>query len=366
MRLPRMTTAMLLAAVAVIAILLVFERYAGNRLFFGVLPALAALMGIGFKKLQPPGHRTTVWEMIVVGLVCFAILALAIALKMVAVLGPAVDASERARAFLILLAAGVAPLLVFLVSTWLLRLAVRLARRNGRLLAMQAFATLGGSQSGRTRVRLIVRFSGFRAHSRPDQRRRPNDGAYSLDDASAWHSLRPAFRLPDTAGATVSLDDFKDAPALLVSFICNHCPYVKHVRHELSRLAKEYQSKGVAVVGISSNDVTTHPDDSPAMMAREKAEAGYSFPYLYDETQQVALAYKAACTPDFYVFDKDQKLVYRGQMDASRPGNAVAVTGKDLRSALDAALSSKPVSVEQRPSMGCNIKWKRGNEPEYS
>ena len=154
-------------------------------------------------------------------------------------------------------------------------------------------------------------------------------------------------------------------PALLVIFLCNHCPYVKHVRHELARLGKEYQSKGVAVVGISSNDVSTHPDDSPAMMAREKAEVGYSFPYLYDESQQVALAYKAACTPDFYVFDKDQKLVYRGQMDASRPGNAFAVTGKDLRSALDAVLAKEPVSIEQRPSMGCNIKWKRGNEPDY-
>ena len=117
----------------------------------------------------------------------------------------------------------------------------------------------------------------------------------------------------------------------LVAFICNHCPYVKHVRHELARLGKEYQGKGVAVVGISSNDVTTHPDDSPQMMAREKAEVGYTFPYLYDESQQVALAYKAACTPDFYVFDKDQKLVYRGQLDSSRPGNPTPVTGKDLR-----------------------------------
>jgi peroxiredoxin len=179
-------------------------------------------------------------------------------------------------------------------------------------------------------------------------------------------TVAPGFRLSDTNGKTVSLDEFKGAPALLVAFICNHCPYVKHVRHELARLGKEYQGKGVAVVGISSNDVNTHPDDSPKMMAKEKADVGYTFPYLYDESQQVALAYKAACTPDFYVFDKDQKLVYRGQLDASRPGNAILVTGKDLRAALDAVIVGKPVSDDQRPSIGCNIKWKRGNEPDYS
>jgi peroxiredoxin len=179
-------------------------------------------------------------------------------------------------------------------------------------------------------------------------------------------TVAPGFRLSDTDGKTVSLDDFKGAPALLVAFICNHCPYVKHVRHELARLGKEYQGKGVAVVGISSNDVNTYPDDSPKMMAKEKAEVGYAFPYLYDESQQVAIAYKAACTPDFYVFNKDQKLVYRGQLDGSRPGNPIPVTGKDLRSALDAALAGKPVSDDQRPSIGCNIKWKRGNEPDYS
>jgi peroxiredoxin len=176
----------------------------------------------------------------------------------------------------------------------------------------------------------------------------------------------PDFQLPDTDGKTVSLDEFKGAPALLVAFICNHCPYVKHIHRELARLGKEYQCKGVAVVGISSNDVTTHPDDGPKMMAREKAEVGYTFPYLYDETQEVALAYKAACTPDFYVFDKDQKLAYRGQFDGSRPGNPIPVTGKDLRSALDAALAGKLVSSDQRPSIGCNIKWKRGSEPNYS
>ena len=179
-------------------------------------------------------------------------------------------------------------------------------------------------------------------------------------------TVAPGFQLPDTDGKTVSLEELKGAPALLVAFICNHCPYVKHIRQELARLGKEYQGKRVAVVGISSNDVITHPDDSPKMMAREKAEVGYTFPYLYDESQQVALAYKAACTPDFYVFDKDQKLVYRGQLDGSRPGNPIPVTGKDLRAALDSVLAGKPVSDDQRPSIGCNIKWKRGNEPNYS
>jgi peroxiredoxin len=173
----------------------------------------------------------------------------------------------------------------------------------------------------------------------------------------------PDFRLPDTDGKLASLDDFRDAPALLVGFICNHCPYVKHIRHELASLAKEYQQKGVAVVGINSNDAENYPDDSPEMMAREKAEVGYTFPYLYDETQGVARAYQAACTPDFYVFDGGRKLVYRGQLDASRPGNPVPVTGKDLRAALDAVLAGRPVGDDQRPSMGCNIKWKPGNEP---
>jgi peroxiredoxin len=171
-------------------------------------------------------------------------------------------------------------------------------------------------------------------------------------------TIAPGFNLPDTDGSLVALDDFANAPALLVIFLCNHCPYVKHVRHELARLGKEYQQKGVAVVGISSNDAITHPDDSPERMAAEKAEVGYTFPYLYDETQKVALAYKAACTPDFFVFDKDQKLVYRGQLDGSRPGNPIPVTGKDLRSALDAVLAGKPVNDDQRPSIGCNIKWK--------
>ncbi len=176
----------------------------------------------------------------------------------------------------------------------------------------------------------------------------------------------PGFRLRDTDGRIVGLDDFADAPALLVVFLCNHCPYVHHVRHDLARLAKEYQSQGVAVVGINSNDAVNYPEDSPEMMVQEKADIGYTFPYLYDETQEVARAYRAACTPDFYVFDKGQKLVYRGQLDGSRPGNAIPVTGKDLRAALDAVLSARPVNDAQRPSMGCNIKWKRGHTPEYA
>ncbi len=179
-------------------------------------------------------------------------------------------------------------------------------------------------------------------------------------------SMAPDFRLPEAGGATVALDDFRDAPALLVIFLCNHCPYVKHVRQELAALGREYQAKGVAVVGISSNDAVAYPDDSPELMAREKAEVGYTFPYLYDETQEVAKAYEAACTPDFYVFDAERSLAYRGQLDGSRPGSVVPVDGADLRAALDAVLAGWPVPAEQRPSLGCNIKWKPGQDPAYS
>jgi len=178
-------------------------------------------------------------------------------------------------------------------------------------------------------------------------------------------SVAPDFRLPDTQGKQVSLDDFKDAPALLVTFICNHCPYVKHVRSKFAEVARDYQSRGVGVVAISSNDAESYPDDSPAEMAKEVTRAGYTFPYLYDETQHVAKAYQAACTPDFFLFDRDRRLVYRGQFDDSRPGNGKPVTGRDLTAAVDAVLAGKPVATEQRPSVGCNIKWKRGNAPEY-
>jgi peroxiredoxin len=175
----------------------------------------------------------------------------------------------------------------------------------------------------------------------------------------------PEFRLPDPSGIVVSLSDLKNAPALLIVFMCNHCPYVKHIRDGLAKLAREYRPRGVAVVGISANDAANYPADSPEKMAAEASAAGYIFPYLYDETQGVAKAYRAACTPDFYLFDKDQMLAYRGQFDDSRPGNSIPVTGKDLRAALDAVLAGKPVPPDQKPSIGCNIKWKRGNEPEY-
>ena len=175
----------------------------------------------------------------------------------------------------------------------------------------------------------------------------------------------PDFKLPDTGGKMVSLADFKSAAALLIVFMCNHCPYVKHIRAGLAQLARDYQPRGVAVVGISSNDVVNYPQDSPARMAEEAKAAGYVFHYLYDETQAVAKAYHAACTPDMYLFDKDQRLVYRGQFDESRPGNNIPVTGKDLRAAIDAVLAGKPVPPNQKPSIGCNIKWKPGNEPEY-
>ena len=176
----------------------------------------------------------------------------------------------------------------------------------------------------------------------------------------------PDFRLPDPGGRTVSLDDFQQASALLVAFICNHCPYVQHIRRGLAAFAREYQAKGLAIVGINSNDAGEYPEDGPQKMVDEVKAAGYVFPYLYDETQAVAKAYRAACTPDLFLFDRSRALVYRGQFDDSRPGNGVPVTGKDLRAAADAALAGRPIPAAQKPSMGCNIKWKAGNEPEYA
>ncbi len=175
----------------------------------------------------------------------------------------------------------------------------------------------------------------------------------------------PDFSLPNVDGRIVSLEEFKGAPALVVAFICNHCPYVKHVASPFAELAREYQDKGAGVVAINSNDAASYPADSPEQMVHEAENRGYTFPYLYDEDQSTAKAYRAACTPDFYVFDRDCKLVYRGQMDSSRPDSGIPVTGKDLRAALDAVLSGRPVSADQKPSLGCNIKWKPGNEPEY-
>jgi peroxiredoxin len=175
----------------------------------------------------------------------------------------------------------------------------------------------------------------------------------------------PDFELPDTNGKLVSLEDFKSASALLVVFMCNHCPYVIHIRAGLARLALDYSSRGVAIVGINANDVKNYPADSPAKMKDEVAVAGYTFPYLYDESQAVAKSYRAACTPDFFLFDRGRRLVYRGQFDASRPGNGMPVTGKDVRAALDAVLAGRSTSEFQVPSMGCNIKWKSGNAPDY-
>lgn len=176
----------------------------------------------------------------------------------------------------------------------------------------------------------------------------------------------PDFKLPDPSGKLVSSDDFNDTPALLVVFMCNHCPYVQHIRARFSIMAKEYQgARGVGIVAINSNDFSRYPEDSPEKMAEEVEQAGYSFPYLYDENQAVARAYHAACTPDFFLFDRNRALVYRGQFDDSRPGNGRLVTGDDLAAALEAVLAGKEVPANQRPSVGCNIKWKPGNEPDY-
>jgi peroxiredoxin len=171
----------------------------------------------------------------------------------------------------------------------------------------------------------------------------------------------PHFRLPDPHGKLISSDDFSGAPALLVAFICNHCPYVKHIRSSFAALAKEYQARGVAVIAISSNDVAAFPEDGPEKMAEEIRLAGYTFPYLYDESQEVARNYGAVCTPDFFLFDREHRRVYRGQFDDSRPKNNGPVTGADLRTALDAVLEGRPVRGDQKPSVGCSIKWKPGN-----
>ena len=173
------------------------------------------------------------------------------------------------------------------------------------------------------------------------------------------------FKLVNVDGRMVGLDDFADKEALLVMFICNHCPFVKHIADGLTQLANDYLPRGVAIVGINSNDASAYPQDSPEQMVHEAEQRGYPFPYLFDETQEVAKTYGAACTPDFFLYDKSRKLVYRGQLDASRPGNEIPVTGSDLRAALDALLASRPLPERQIPSIGCNIKWRAGSEPEY-
>jgi peroxiredoxin len=176
----------------------------------------------------------------------------------------------------------------------------------------------------------------------------------------------PHFVLTNTVdGRPVSVESFDDRPALLVMFICNHCPYVQHVMGELGRLAADYMPRGLAVAAINSNSLETHPQDGPQHMKKLAVNQGWEFPFLFDATQEVAKVYRAACTPDFFLFDADRKLAYRGQLDDSRPGNSIPVTGRDLRTAIDAVLAGTPVNEEQKPSLGCNIKWRPGNEPDY-
>ncbi len=169
----------------------------------------------------------------------------------------------------------------------------------------------------------------------------------------------PAFELPDTvSGKSLSLEELASAKGTVIMFICNHCPYVKHINEELVRLAQDYQTQGIAFIAISSNDVVNYPQDGPEEMKRAAEQLGYTFPYLYDETQEVAKSYDAACTPDFYLFDGSLSLIYRGQLDNSRPGNDIPLSGKDLRAALDQTLAGQPIATNQIPSVGCNIKWK--------
>lgn len=191
--------------------------------------------------------------------------------------------------------------------------------------------------------------------------------ARTLSTMLALGTPAPDFSLPEPAtGNTVSLDDFRNAQALLVIFMCNHCPYVIHLQAPLAAMIKEYQSKGLAAIAINANDVENYPADAPEKMIEEAQRAGYTFPYLYDENQQVAKDYMAACTPDFFIFDKDLKLAYRGQFDDSRPKNELPLTGNDMRAAIEATLAGNLISEDkQKPSMGCNIKWKPGNEPDY-
>lgn len=175
----------------------------------------------------------------------------------------------------------------------------------------------------------------------------------------------PDFSLPETGGGTVSLADFKDRKALLIVFMCNHCPFVIHIAEQLKRLTDEYMQHGVGVVGINSNDIDAYPADNFDAMKKEKTERGYGFPYALDADQSVAIAYGAACTPDIFLFDADHQLVYRGQFDASRPKTDLPISGTDLRAAIDETLADRSPSQDQKPSIGCNIKWKPGNEPGY-
>ena len=195
------------------------------------------------------------------------------------------------------------------------------------------------------------------------------DGAHDMAETEsqmlALGTEAPEFTLQDADGDSYSLDGSEGADAYLVMFICNHCPFVKHVREELARIGRDYGPRNVAIYAINSNDYEKHPADNPAAMKKEATEWGYEFPYLVDADQSVAKAYKAACTPDLFVFDGGRKLVYRGQLDDSRPSNGIRPSGRDLRAALDAVLSGMPVAEQQIPSIGCNIKWKPGNAPDY-
>ncbi|AOX01967.1 thioredoxin family protein [Moorena producens PAL-8-15-08-1] len=176
----------------------------------------------------------------------------------------------------------------------------------------------------------------------------------------------PEFQLPDAvSGETISLETFAGKQGLLVMFICRHCPFVKHVQGELAKLGKDYADANLGMVAISANDADNYPDDAPDKLKEMAQALGFTFPFCHDQSQQTAQAYTAACTPDFFLFDANQELVYRGQLDDSRPSNGIPVTGKDLRAAIDAVLGSQPVNSEQKPSIGCNIKWKPGNEPAY-
>ena len=179
-------------------------------------------------------------------------------------------------------------------------------------------------------------------------------------------TLAPPFALPDPAGKVHRLEDFAGAPALLVAFICNHCPYVKHIVDGFAGFARDYGEKGLAVVAISPNDADTYPADAPPAMAEVAAQHGFTFPYLHDDSQAVALAYQAICTPDFFLFDGERRLAYRGQFDDSRPNSGIPVTGASLRAAADAVLQGRPVPGDQFPSVGCSIKWKEGNAPDWA
>ena len=191
--------------------------------------------------------------------------------------------------------------------------------------------------------------------------------AQTLSTMLALGTPAPPFALPDVvSGADVSLDTFADDRALLVMFICRHCPFVKHVQGELARIGRDYAGRGVGIVAISSNDARAYPDDAPDRLAAMAREQGFVFPVCHDDSQAVAKAYTAACTPDFFLFDADRRLVYRGQLDDSRPGRPAPVTGADLRAAIDAVLDGRPVPAGQRPSVGCNIKWKPGQAPSYT